>query len=486
MGERRGRRASATAVRAATRAHAAEPVREDDGVTTHDSAPGATRAAALDLTSLDDAARARVEVLDDLAWRGLIADSTDLGALSDAAAAAPVTLYCGFDPTAPSLHMGNLLQILTVRRFQLAGHRPLALVGGATGLIGDPKESGERSLNETEVVHAWVERIRAQLERFLDFESPDNAAVMVNNYDWTRGLSTLEFLRDVGKHFSVNRMLDREAVSARLAGAGISYTEFSYQLLQSYDYLQLHRQFGCTLQTGGSDQWGNIVAGVDLVRRTEGARVHALTTPLVTKADGTKFGKTESGTVWLDPALTSPYAFFQFWLNTEDAITATLLRMFSFRSHAEIEALEASLRERPQAREAQRALAEELTDLVHGVAERSKVDAAARSLFGQGDVALHDLDLSTLDAALAETPHAVVSQAEWAQGLTVADALARSGLVASKGAGRRTIVEGGAYVGNVRVTDETATLSSADVLHGRWVLLRRGRRHIGGIRLSEV
>ncbi len=431
-----------------------------------------------------DEARARVGVLDDLAWRGLIAQSTDLEALRAAAAGGPITLYCGFDPTAPSLHMGNLLQILTVRRFQLAGHRPLALVGGATGLIGDPKESGERSLNEAEVVAEWVTRIRLQLERFFIFDGVPNAAVMVNNYDWTQGLSTLEFLRDVGKHFSVNRMLDREAVAARLAGAGISYTEFSYQLLQSYDYLQLHRDFGCTLQTGGSDQWGNIVAGVDLVRRVTTARVHALTTPLVTKADGTKFGKTESGTVWLDPLLTSPYAFFQFWLTSEDSIAAALLRMFSFRSHEEIEALEESLRERPAAREAQRALAEELTDLVHGPQERARVDAAARALFGQGDVA--DLDAATLDAALAEAPHAVVTPGEWAEGISVSDALARSGLVASKGAGRRTITEGGAYVSNVRVTDEAAVLGDADLLHGRWVLLRRGRRHIGGMRVAEA
>jgi tyrosyl-tRNA synthetase len=326
-----------------------------------------------------------------------------------------------------------------------------------------------------------VARIRAQLERFFDFDAPDNPARMVNNYDWTAGLSTLEFLRDVGKHFSVNRMLDREAVAARLAGNGISYTEFSYQLLQSYDYLQLHRDLGCTLQTGGSDQWGNIVAGVDLVRRVTGHHVHALTTPLVTKADGTKFGKTESGTVWLDPELTSPYAFFQFWLNTEDSITGTLLRMFSFRSHEEIEALEESLRERPQAREAQRALAEELTDLVHGPGERAKVEAAAKALFGQGE--LSELDGATLDAALVEAPHAVVPHAEWAEGLGVADALARSGLVASKGAARRTIAEGGAYVGNVRVTDESAVLTDSDLLAGRWVLVRRGRRHIGGIRV---
>ena len=437
-----------------------------------------------ELTDLDPAAAQRVAVLDDLAWRGLIATSTDLDNLRADAAAGPITLYCGFDPTAPSMHMGNLVQILTVRRFQLAGHRPLALVGGATGLIGDPKESGERTLNPTELVEEWVARFRAQLERFYDFDSPDNAAVMVNNYDWTQGLSTLEFLRDVGKHFSVNRMLDREAVAARLAGNGISYTEFSYQLLQSYDYLQLHRSFGCSLQTGGSDQWGNIVAGVDLVRRVTGERVHALTTPLVTKSDGTKFGKTESGTVWLDAGLTSPYAWYQFWLNAEDAIVPSLLRIFSFRSHAEIEELEASLRDRPQAREAQRALAVELTELVHGATEREQVQAAAKALFGQGEVV--DLSLATLESALVEAPHAEVTVGEWADGITVADALARSGLVGSKGAGRRTIAEGGAYVSNVRVADPDYVLTDSDLLHGRWVLLRRGRRHIGGIRLKPA
>lgn len=435
------------------------------------------------VTSPTDSA-SRTAILDDLTWRGLIADSTDLDALRDEASAGPITLYCGFDPTAPSLHMGNLLQILTVRRFQLAGHRPLALVGGATGLIGDPKESGERTLNDIEVVHEWVARIRGQLERFFDFGDAPNAAVMVNNYDWTVGLSTLEFLRDIGKHFSVNRMLDREAVAARLAAQGISYTEFSYQLLQSYDYLQLHQQYGCTLQTGGSDQWGNITAGVDLIRRVTTHRVNALTTPLVTKADGTKFGKTESGTVWLDPALTSPYAFFQFWLGVEDSITAKLLRMFSFRTHSEIESLEVEIAERPHERAAQRALAEELTDLVHGEAERLKVQAAAAALFGKGEVA--DLDEATLSAALAEAPSAEITSSEWAEGITVADALARTGLVAGKGAGRRTISEGGASVNNVRITDENAVLTDAELLDGGWILIRRGRRHIGGLRVLKT
>jgi tyrosyl-tRNA synthetase len=426
-------------------------------------------------------AAARAAVVDDLLWRGLVADSTDLGALRADAAAGPVTLYCGFDPTAPSLHLGNLLQILTVRRFQLAGHRPLALVGGATGLIGDPKMTGERTLNPVEVVEQWVARIRAQLERYFDFTGPC-AAVMVNNLDWTQQLSVLEFLRDVGKHFSVNRMLDREAVAARLAGPGISYTEFSYQLLQSYDYLQLFRRHGCTLQTGGSDQWGNIVAGVDLIRRADAAQAHALTTPLVTKADGTKFGKTESGTVWLDPELTSPYAFHQFWINVDDALASPLLRMYSFRSHDDIEELEAAVREAPQARAAQRALAEELTDLVHGRDQRERVELAAAALFGRGD--LRDLDPSTLGAALQETPTAVVDAAELAAGVPVADLLARTGLVASKGAGRRTIKEGGAYLGNVRVAAEDAVAGPDDLLHRRWLVLRRGRRHVAGVAVA--
>ncbi|MEZ5115705.1 MAG: tyrosine--tRNA ligase [Candidatus Nanopelagicales bacterium] len=418
-------------------------------------------------------------LLDDLRWRGLVAQSTDIDALAADLDAGPLTLYCGFDPTAPSLHLGNLVQILTVRRFQQAGHRPLALVGGATGLIGDPKETGERTLNATDVVEGWVARIRGQLERFFDFEG-DNAAVMVNNYDWTEPVGVIEFLRDVGKHFSVNRMLDREAVAARLAGGGISFTEFSYQLLQSHDYVQLHRRYGCTLQTGGSDQWGNITAGVDLVRRMDGASVHALTTPLMTKADGTKFGKTESGTVWLDPQLTSPYAFYQFWVNSDDRDVSGLLRTFSFRGHDEIEALERAVQERPAAREAQRALAEELTTLVHGADQCSAAIAAARALFGQGDLA--ELDEATLTDALRETPHVTLETADLADGLPpYVDLLARTGLVASKGAARRTVGEGGAYLNNERVADDALVPSPGDLLHGRWLVLRRGKRSVGGV-----
>ncbi len=421
-------------------------------------------------------------IIDELTWRGLIAQSTDLDALRAATAAGPITLYCGFDPTAPSLHLGNLVQILTVRRFQQHGHRPLALVGGATGLIGDPKETGERTLNPRDVVEGWVDRIREQLERFYDFEGP-NAAVAVNNLDWTEGISVLEFLRDIGKHFSVNRMLDREAVAARLAAGGISYTEFSYQLLQSFDFVELFRRYGCTLQTGGSDQWGNITAGVDLIRRMEGQSAHALTTPLMTKADGTKFGKTESGTVWLDAGLTSPYAFFQFWLNADDRDVAQYLRTFSFRPQEEIDALLAALAERPQAREAQRALATELTALVHGDVERAAAEAAGRALFGQGDLA--DLPAATLTAALAEAPNVEIPAAELVDGLLPAydDLFARVGLVASKSAARRTIEEGGAYANNVRVVDPAAQMRVSDLHHGEWLVLRRGKKAFAGVRV---
>lgn len=424
-------------------------------------------------------------IIDELAWRNLIAQSTDLDALRRATAGDPLTLYCGFDPTAQSLHLGNLVQILTVRRFQQHGHRPLALVGGATGLIGDPKMTGERTLNPREVVEEWVSRIRGQLERFYEFEG-SNAAVMVNNYDWTEGVSVLEFLRDVGKHFSVNRMLDREAVAARLAAGGISYTEFSYQLLQSFDFVQLFRRYGCTLQTGGSDQWGNIVAGVDLIRRMDGESAHALTTPLMTKADGTKFGKTETGTVWLDPDLTSPYAFFQFWLNSDDRDVATMLRTFSFRPRDEIDGLLADLAERPQARAAQRALATEVTALVHGTAERDAAEAAGRALFGQGDLA--DLPAATLSAALVEAPNVVIAPEEVVDGLLPAydELFARSGLVASKSAARRTIEEGGAYVNNVRVQDPTGQPATRDLHHGTWLVLRRGKKAFAGVRIGSA
>ncbi len=423
------------------------------------------------------------DIIDELLWRELIAQSTDIGALQAAAAAAPITLYCGFDPTAPSLHLGNLAQILTVRRFQQFGHRPLALVGGATGLIGDPKETGERQLNPRELVEEWVTRIRGQLERFYDF-SGSNAAVMVNNFDWTENVTVLEFMRDIGKHFSVNRMLDREAVASRLAGGGISYTEFSYQLLQSFDYLELYRRYDCVLQTGGSDQWGNITAGVDLVRRVESKSVHALTTPLITKADGTKFGKTESGTIWLDPELTSPYAFFQFWLNADDRDVATLLHTFSFLGPEEVGGLLVATAERPHERAAQRALAGELTALVHGASEAEGAEAAGRALFGHGD--LEALPPGTLTAALLETPNGEVAATEIINGLfpTFDELLVRCGLVTSKAQARRTIAEGGAYLNNERVTSDTFQPSTTDLLQGKWLVLRRGKKSVGGICIS--
>jgi len=423
-------------------------------------------------------------ILDELLWRELIAQSTDLGALQAAADAGPMTLYCGFDPTAPSLHLGNLAQILTVRRFQQVGHRPLALVGGATGLIGDPKMTGERQLNPRDIVEDWVSRIRGQLETFYDFTGT-NAAVMVNNYDWTEGVSVLEFLRDIGKHFSVNRMLDREAVATRLAKEGISYTEFSYQLLQSFDYLQLFRKYGCTLQTGGSDQWGNITAGVDLIRRVEAASVHALTTPLLTKADGTKFGKTESGTIWLDPGLTSPYAFFQFWLNADDRDVPTLLRTFSSSARPRIDELLSATAERPHERAAQRALAQELTALVHGEAEQRAAESAGLALFGQGD--LEAIPASALAAALTEAPNGVVSAGEIVNGALPAleDLLVRCGLASSRGQARRTVSEGGAYLNNERVANEGHIPIVGDLLHGEWLVLRRGKRTVGGIRVEQ-
>jgi tyrosyl-tRNA synthetase len=423
-------------------------------------------------------------ILDDLSQRNLIAQSTDLDALGACLDAAPVTLYCGFDPTAPSLHLGNLSQILTVRRFQQHGHRPLALVGGATGLIGDPRMTGERVLNSEDVVEEWVGRIRQQLDRFYDFSGP-NAAIAVNNLDWTAGMGVLEFLRDVGKHFGVGPMLKREAVAARLNGEGISYTEFSYALLQGYDFVQLQRRYGCILQTGGSDQWGNIVAGVELNRKMDGVTTHALTTPLIVKADGTKFGKTESGTVWLDAALTSPYALFQFLLNTDDRDVPTMLRTFSFRDVEEINALIAATDDRPQARAAQRALASEVTALVHGEAERDAAEAAGRALFGQGD--LGDLPPATLTAALTEASHVVLESAEVVGGLlpTYDDLLARTGLAASKSAARRTIDEGGAYANNVRIEDPAARAAVRDLHHGEWLVLRRGKKAFAGVRVPR-
>ncbi|HEY8458497.1 MAG TPA: tyrosine--tRNA ligase [Actinopolymorphaceae bacterium] len=420
-------------------------------------------------------------ILDELQWRGLVAESTDEAALRSALASGPVTYYAGFDPSAPSLQLGNLVLLVTARRFQLAGHRPIILVGGSTGLIGDPKPDAERTLQPPEVVAGWAEKIKEQVRPFVSFEG-ENAAIVVNNLDWTANITALEFLRDIGRHFRVNRMLAKEAVSARMQSEiGIGYTEFSYQILQAYDYLELYRQYGCTLQIGGSDQWGNITAGVDLIRRVEGASVHALATPLLTDAEGRKLGKTESGAVYLSPELTSPYAFYQYLYNVEDALVGTYLRAFSFRSREEIEELEKATAERPAAREAQRALAEELTTLVHGAEECDRVVAASRALFGRG--ALAEIDPGTLDAALRAAPHVRIDVGEtWP---SLVDLLAETGLAASKSAARRIIEEGGASLNNARVTDVDAVPSESDLLHGRWLVLRRGRRNVAGVEVAR-
>ncbi|HVB27623.1 MAG TPA: tyrosine--tRNA ligase [Mycobacteriales bacterium] len=416
-------------------------------------------------------------ILDELRWRGLVALSTDESALRAAFDAGPVTCYCGFDPTAPSLHVGHLVQVLTLRRLQRAGNRPLALVGGATGLIGDPKPTAERALHDRDVVAEWAERLHRQIEPFLDFTG-DFAARMVNNLDWTASLSAIDFLRDVGKHFRVNRMLAKESVSARLASdAGISFTEFSYQLLQGLDFLELYRRYGCTLQTGGSDQWGNLTAGADFIHRVEGTSVHLLATPLVLKADGTKFGKSDSGSVWLDPAMTSPYAFYQFWLGADDRDVCTYLRYFSDSSPEAVAALDVATSERPAERLAQRALAAELTTLVHGAAETGRVQAASEALFGRG--ALEELDPATLQAALAEAPCAQVGAGPLP---SVVELFVSTGLVASRSQARRTVAEGGAYLNNRRVTDEAAVPGPEDLLHGRWLVLRRGKRQVAGVR----
>jgi tyrosyl-tRNA synthetase len=421
------------------------------------------------------------ELLDDLQWRGLIALSTDLGALREALDAGPVTYYVGFDPTSPSLHHGHLVQVITARRLQQAGHRPLALVGGSTGLIGDPRPTSERALNTKETVATWVETIRSQIEPYLSFEG-DNAAVLVNNLDWTAPMSAIDFLRDIGKHFRVNKMITKDAVSARLhSEQGISYTEFSYQLLQGLDFLELHRRHGCILQFGGSDQWGNLTAGLDLIHRVENAPVHAFATPLLTRADGTKFSASEGAALWLDPGLTSPYAFYQFWLNSDDRDVISYLKVLSFRSRDEIEALEKAVAERPAAREAQRALADELTALVHGTAERDAVVAASQALFGRGELAA--LDPATLASSLAELPLAEVDVAASGWPLVV-DLFAATGLAPSKSAARRAVAEGGAYLNNTRVSAEDAAVSAADLLAGEWLVLRRGTRSLAAARLT--
>jgi len=416
-------------------------------------------------------------ILDELTWRGLLANTTDADALRVQLSSGPQTFYCGFDPTAPSLHVGNLLQLLTVRRLQLAGHRPVILVGGSTGLIGDPKESGERTLNSAELVHEWVGRIQRQVSRFVDFDGP-TAARLVNNLDWTAGLGTIDFLRDIGKHFPVNRMLDRQVVNSRLDG-GMSYTEFSYVLLQSMDYLELYRRYGCVLQTGGSDQWGNITAGVELVRRADGARVHALATPLVTRADGTKFGKTETGTVWLDPELTSPYAFYQFWVNADDTKVDEYLRLFTFLSADELAGLRRASVDRPQARDAQRRLAAAVTTLVHGAGQAKAAELASGALFGRGELA--ELDEATLRSALTEATLVLLAPGH---PTTIVDLLVAAGLSDSRSAARRAVKEGSVSVNNERVGGEDWTPHHGSLLYGSILVLRRGRRHVAGVEIG--
>jgi len=416
-------------------------------------------------------------LLEDLKWRGLVAQSTDIKELEQALSK-PISLYLGVDPTAPSMHLGNLVVFLVLRRFQLAGHRPIALVGGATGLVGDPSgKNDERTLNEEKIVAEWVAEIRKQVEKILDFKDKNASAVLVNNLDWTKSVSALELLRDIGKHFSVNQMLAKDSVANRLASSGISYTEFSYQVLQALDYLELYRRNDCKLQIGGSDQWGNIVAGLDLIRKVEAGSAHALTVPLLAKSDGSKFGKTASGAIWLDESMTSAYEFFQFWLNSDDADMPKLLKVFSMKDKAEIERLIETVNTNPGAREAHRELAREMTTLIHGAEMSSQVEDAARALFGQGEIA--DLALKTLDSALAQLPKTQVKKGEpfpsWV------DLLAATGVVDSKSAARRIVKEGGAYLNNKKIENEDFTPSKDDLLHGKYLLLRKGKRDLAAV-----
>ncbi|MCK7678358.1 tyrosine--tRNA ligase [Corynebacterium sp. CCM 9186] len=415
-----------------------------------------------------------MNIIDELSWRGLINQSTDLDKLREETRS-PISLYCGFDPTGPSLHAGHLVPLLLLRRFQRAGHRPVALAGGATGMIGDPRDVGERSMLTEEAVAENLGRIQNQLARFVDFEG-DNAAVMVNNSEWTKNLSVIDFLRDVGKHFSLNTMLNRDTVKRRLDSDGISYTEFSYMLLQANDYVQLNRSHGCVLQIGGGDQWGNIVSGVDLNRRVNGVTVHALTVPLVTDSEGNKFGKsTGGGKLWLDPEMTSPYSWYQYFFNTNDADVIKFLRWFTFLDKEELDALEVEVGERPHKREAQRRLAREMTTLVHGADATEAVELAARALFGRAELA--DLDERTLEGAVSETAVAEIAAGE---PRTIIDLLVATGLAESRGAARRAVKEGGAYANNVRISDEEWQPTEQDLLHGSWLVLRRGKKNFAG------
>jgi len=416
-------------------------------------------------------------IIDELQWRGLINQSTDLEQLREACEQ-PITLYCGFDPTGPSLHAGHLVPLLMLRRFQQAGHNPIVLAGGATGMIGDPRDVGERAMLADDQVAEWADRIIDQLSRFVDFDG-EHAARLVNNNDWTKNLSVTQFLRDVGKHFSLNTMLARDTVKRRLDNDGISYTEFSYMLLQANDYVQLHNAYGCSLQIGGGDQWGNIVSGVDLNRRINGATVHALTVPLVTDADGNKFGKsTGGGKLWLDPEMTSPYAWYQYFINAADADVIRYLRWFTFLTQEELAELQQAVDERPHTREAQRRLAQEMTNLVHGKDTTRAVELAAQALFGRAK--LTELDEGTLAGALSETTIAEIGADD---PRTIVDLLVATGLVESKKAARRAVNEGGAYVNNQRITSDEWQPTNEDLLHGRWLVLRRGKKNFAGVRI---
>ncbi|PZU38885.1 MAG: tyrosine--tRNA ligase [Microbacterium sp.] len=415
-------------------------------------------------------------VWDELVWRGLVHVSTDQDALRTLLGGPPIVYYCGFDPTAPSLHLGNLVQLLTMRRLQLAGHRPLGLVGGSTGLIGDPRPSAERTLNTRETVEEWVGRLRTQVETYLSFGG-DNAARIVNNLDWTAPLSAIDFLRDIGKHYRVGTMLKKDAVAARLnSDAGISYTEFSYQILQGMDYLELYRAHGCVLQTGGSDQWGNLTSGTDLIHRVEGVSVHAIGTPLITNSDGTKFGKSEGNAIWLDAEMCSPYRMYQFWLNTDDADVIERLKVFTFLGRAEIERYEHLVQDEPFRRAAQKRLAHEVTALVHGPGSASAVIAASEALFGRGD--LGSIDPETLASALHELPHARL-----ARGTTVVHALVETGLVQSLSDARRAIAQGGVTLDGERVEGDDAAVTGA--LPGGVSVLRRGKKTLAGIFVGD-
>ncbi|WP_197276298.1 tyrosine--tRNA ligase [Corynebacterium deserti] len=418
-----------------------------------------------------------MNIIDELSWRGLINQSTDLDALREETQT-PITLYCGFDPTGPSLHAGHLVPLLMLRRFQQAGHTPIVLAGGATGMIGDPRDVGERTMNSADTVSDWAERISGQLSRFVDFDG-EHAARLVNNAEWTNDMSVVTFLRDVGKHFSLNTMLARDTVKRRLESDGISYTEFSYMLLQANDYVELNKRFGCTLQVGGGDQWGNIVSGVDLNRRVNGSSVHAITVPLVTDSEGKKFGKsTGGGSLWLDPEMTSPYAWYQYFINAADADVIRYLRWFTFLTQEELAELEVEVAERPFKREAQRRLAREMTNLVHGTDATEAVELAAQALFGRAE--LRDLDEKTLAASVSET---AVAEIKAGEPRTIIDLLVASGLADSKGAAKRAVKEGGAYVNNERIESDDWEPSSEDLLHRSWLVLRRGKKNFAGVQI---